>query len=415
MYSIYPKNDRNYDDIDINSGFIDFCTFSRGASAMIFFSVKPRLCCISLTWFACGLSFGFMNSVVKDIAVLGAGVMGLSAAYACAKAGHKVRIFDPDGFPAKRSASYVAGGMLAPYAEIEHMGGRWIDAGFAGIGFWEDFSKGRDIGFKRAGSLLIAHREDAHVLQRFKGHLEEVLACAQELTPVEALEPELAERFKAGLYLEGEAQVHPVDTMSALVGALQELGADLITDWAEPEKIEADLIIDARGMGSSDEALRGVKGELLIVHNKEFSLSRPVRLMHPRYPLYIVPRGEGVFMIGATQVESTGCGVSLRSAMELMSALYSLHPSFGDADVTRIKSGVRPAYGDNLPRIKRAGRVVSCNGMFRHGFLLAPVMADIVRGMASGERAEFYDLFVKEENYDASNSERGGEALRGAA
>ena len=145
--------------------------------------------------------------------------------------------------------------------------------------------------------------------------------------------------------------------------------------------------------------MRGVKGETLIVHNPEFKLSRAVRLMHPRYPLYIVPRGQGVFMIGATQIESADETVSLRSGLELMSALYSLHPSFVDARILEMKAGIRPAYPDNLPRITPDGNTIRCNGLFRHGFLLAPVMAQCVADHIAGHRNEFMHLFERKNSF----------------
>ena len=88
-------------------------------------------------------------------------------------------------------------------------------------------------------------------------------------------------------------------------------------------------VIDCRGFAARDALpeLRGVRGEMLLVRTREISLRRPVRLLHPRIPLYIAPRADGVFMIGATMIESADQGgVSVRSAIELLSAAYALHP-----------------------------------------------------------------------------------------
>ncbi len=101
--------------------------------------------------------------------------------------------------------------------------------------------------------------------------------------------------------------------------------------------------------------LRGVRGEMLLVRTREVSLQRPVRLLHPRIPLYVAPRADGVFMIGATMIESAEPGgVSVRSAIELLSAAYALHPAFGEAEILEMSADVRPAYPDNEPRIVRA-------------------------------------------------------------
>ncbi|MDA3858146.1 MAG: FAD-dependent oxidoreductase, partial [Roseovarius sp.] len=101
-----------------------------------------------------------------------------------------------------------------------------------------------------------------------------------------------------------------------------------------------------------------------------------IRLVHPRFPLYLLPRGDGVFMLGATQIESGERGrASVRSVMELLSAAYALHPAFGEAELLEIGTDARPAFADNLPRIRRYGRTIYVNGLFRHGFLLSPALA----------------------------------------
>ena len=67
--------------------------------------------------------------------------------------------------------------------------------------------------------------------------------------------------------------------------------------------------------------------------------------------------------------------ISARSMLELLSAAYALHPAFGEAEVLEIGTGVRAAFPDNLPRISRVGAALHLNGLYRHGFLLAPALA----------------------------------------
>ena len=113
------------------------------------------------------------------------------------------------------------------------------------------------------------------------------------------------------------------------------------------------IVIDCRGLSARDEQpeLRGVKGEMIIVETSEVELSRPVRLIHPRWPLYVIPRGDNKFMLGATSIEAEDTGVSVRSALELLGAAYAVHPAFAEARIVEFGSGLRPAYPDNLPRI----------------------------------------------------------------
>jgi glycine oxidase len=100
-------------------------------------------------------------------------------------------------------------------------------------------------------------------------------------------------------------------------------------------------------------------------------------------PLYIVPRGEGIYMLGATMIESEDSSrITARSMLELLSAAYALNPAFGEAEVLEIGVDLRPAFPDNLPRIRRLGRTIYANGLYRHGYLLAPALAQGVADLA---------------------------------
>ena len=115
-----------------------------------------------------------------------------------------------------------------------------------------------------------------------------------------------------------------------------------------------------------------------MLRQPELNFTRPVRVLHPRIPLYVVPRGNGLFMVGATMIESDDSQrVTARSVLELLSAAYALHPAFGEAEMVELGTGVRPAFLDNLPRIRWRDGVLHVNGLYRHGFLLAPALARI--------------------------------------
>ncbi len=119
---------------------------------------------------------------------------------------------------------------------------------------------------------------------------------------------------------------------------------------------------------------------MIVVETTEVELARPVRLIHPRFPLYVIPRGDGRFMLGATSIESEDTGVCVRSALELLGAAYAVHPAFAEARIVEFGSGLRPAYPDNLPRISIEQQRIAVNGLYRHGFLLAPALAELTLG-----------------------------------
>lgn len=194
----------------------------------------------------------------------------------------------------------------------------------------------------------------------------------------------MANRFDAGLYFAEKCYLNPREALAQLVVKLESMSNVKMTfssklACAQPESsTDCDWRIDCRGLSAQDTLtdLRGVRGEMLILRTDQVSLNRPVRLLHPRYPLYIVPRSGNCFMVGATMIESDHRGApTVRSIMELLSAAYSLHLAFGEASILEMGADARPAFTDNLPRLRRRGNTLYVNGLFRHGYLCAPAMA----------------------------------------
>ena len=102
---------------------------------------------------------------------------------------------------------------------------------------------------------------------------------------------------------------------------------------------------------------------------------------------HVVPRGDGVYMLGATMIETADRGrITARSMLELLSGAYALNPTFGEAEVLEIGVDVRPAFPDNLPKVRAKGLTVYANGLYRHGFLLAPALAKAVADLVIHNR-----------------------------
>jgi glycine oxidase len=195
------------------------------------------------------------------------------------------------------------------------------------------------------------------------------------------LEPGLEGRFAAGLYYAGEGHMAPVEAMTFLLDAVKDAGVEVAFGVAwTGGAAGGETVIDCRGLAARGDLpdLRGVRGERIVISTREVSLSRPVRLLHPRHPLYVVPWGDGRFMLGASVIESEEAGaVSVRSALELLGAAYALHPAFGEAEILDLGAGVRPSFPDNVPKIVVRGQTLHVNGLYRHGFLLAPALAEL--------------------------------------
>ncbi|PSH65934.1 glycine oxidase ThiO [Phyllobacterium sophorae] len=316
-----------------------------------------------------------------DVLVRGAGVAGLAAAHELASRGAHVTVLDP---LTSGRASWYAGGMLAPYCERESADQVVVDLGLRAADWWDAALPGSVI---RNGTLVLAPARDVREVDRFGSRTSGYEVVKEEA--IAALEPDLAGRFRRGLFFEGEAHLDPRHVLISLAARLATAGVSFETDLSHSAAGSFDWIIDCTGYFAADEDIRGVRGEMLILRTPDISLSRPVRLVHPRFPAYVVPREDNTFMVGATMIESDSHGpITARSMMELLNAVYSLHPAFGEAEVIETGAGVRPAYPDNLPRVVREGHTISINGLYRHGFLLAPAMAMRAADMIFQTRSE---------------------------
>jgi glycine oxidase len=326
----------------------------------------------------------------QRITVAGAGILGLWQALTLARAGHRVRLVEASHEPFAAGASQHAGAMLAPDCEAESAPPLVRDLGREGLELWRaTYPK-----LIEKGTLAVAAARDRGELTRFakltQGHRT---LSESELA---RLEPDLAARFADALHFPDEAHMAAPEALAFLLNAVKAAGAEvrLGQPWrrGDGSRDSGEVLIDCRGLAARSElpTLRGVRGERLLIRSHEVHLTRPVRLLHPRHPLYVVPWSGGRYLVGATMIESEDMGpVTVRSALELLGAAYTLHPAFGEAEILETGAGVRPAFPDNVPRaaIRDGGRRVLVNGAFRHGFLLAPVLAQAVAGyVESGKK-----------------------------
>jgi len=334
--------------------------------------------------------------------VLGAGLMGRLLAHALVREGHQVAVHEAQGPDARGAAAWVAASMLAPLAESAITELPVVRMGQHSLARWPALiaELPASVFFQREGTVIVWHRQDAGDAKRFADKLRETrtqlpaLAAPQSLqsTDLAQLEPSLAHKFSQGLWLPEEGQLDNRQLLDALLASLTNSRADL--HWHSPqalEDVQADWVFDCRGLGSKPQwsGLRGVRGEVLRLYAPEVKLSRPVRLIHPRYPLYIAPKENNLFVVGATEIETDDLSpASVRSSLELLSAAYSVHSGFAEARILEINVQARPTLPDNLPAIHlpRPG-VMQINGLYRHGFLIAPAMLDAALALMQGDTA----------------------------
>ncbi len=310
-----------------------------------------------------------------QVTIIGGGVAGLSCGVELAERGLAVELLECSAALGVDSCSWCAAGMLAPWSEqADGCEPLVVELGVESIALWR-----RRLGelCTAQGTLVIAAGRDLPDLKRFAQRAERGRWCARE--QIAALEPELAERFERALYLPDEAHLDPRAVLPALAARLEALGGTLRYSVSPGESDPVGRrVLDCRGLGARTALpqLRGVRGEVLVLRSRELHLTRPIRLLHPRVPIYLVPRGNGIYLLGATVIENDDTGpVTVRSALELLSAAYALHPAFAEAEIIEMRAQARPAFPDNLPQIHRRGLRLYLNGLYRHGFLLAPALA----------------------------------------
>jgi glycine oxidase len=309
----------------------------------------------------------------SPVAVIGAGIAGAWQALLFAQAGHDVTLHERSDQSMMLSTSHWAGGMLAPWCEAESSEPIISRLGLRALDLWR--KELPDTPFN--GSLVVAHSRDRNDFERFAnlttGHQR------LDANAIAELEPSLEGRFREALFFAGEGHVEPRRVLPKLHQRIIAAGGTIKFN-SEPALRDIDgIVIDCRGFSARDtqSELRGVKGELILIETSEIKLSRPVRLIHPRWPLYVIPREDNLFMLGATSIEAEDTGVSVRSALELLGAAYAVHPAFAEARIVEFGSGLRPAFPDNLPRIAVDNEKIAVNGLYRHGFLIAPALAEL--------------------------------------
>jgi len=355
-----------------------------------------------------------------NIAIVGAGLAGRVVALNLLRSGedHTITFFEKDSKEGVSAAGFTAAGMLAPYAELETAESVIFELGHRSIELWPDILKevGLFDGYQQQGTVITAHPQDMGELEHFIGMLQRKVDAAQHIEPLDkekmaTLEPDLYMHQK-GFYIPSEGVVDAQRFMAFSVNYFDRQSNVNFREFTpvgriEPGKVYTkegvegfDWVFDTRGLGAKEhfDDLRGVRGEVLWIEANDIDISRPTRLMHPRYKLYIVPRGNGCegidleyckecklsqtigykrYIIGATEIESEDMSpISVRSSMELLSALYTVHPNFGEARMVNSETNCRPAFQDNLPRIENEKGLTRINGLYRHGYLLSPSIVE---------------------------------------
>lgn len=362
----------------------------------------------------------------SNIAIVGAGLLGRLLAVELAKRSVTISLYEADSLDLNRpdhlasAAAFTAAGMIAPISEAidadldsYYLGKRSLKL-WPGIIDYLHRQQSQTIDYQTNGSLIVAHPQDQSELDFFKLNVERLAKhcdaqhCVLNAQQIHQLEPDLSNHFERGIFLSEEAQLDNRQLMASLLTVCRQQNIQVIDNATvsinnncvthNRQQQHFDLVIDCRGIGAKEDMpnLRGVRGEVLRVESKEITLSRPIRLMHPRYQLYLAPKPNHQFVIGATQIESEDkSAISVQSMMELCSALYSISPAFAEARILEQNTNLRPALESHKPCIQINDKRITINGLFRHGYLIAPALIECTIDWLEGKKSQqFNHLFT---------------------
>lgn len=332
-----------------------------------------------------------------NVAIVGAGVLGRLLALMLPDE-IELTIIDSQFSTPEKTTGFVSAGMLCPLGEIVHSADEVVALGQHSLTLWpkilqrlqQQLAPSAPVFFQRQGSIMVAFKEDQGYYQQLHtdlshktAHLIDQLEWLDQ-SALHALEPSLF-RFQQGVHLKPEAQLcnrtFIWQTERFLKNRAHCIEQHIGREDLQQLERDFDVVVDVRGSDvlqqpqSEFKQLRGVRGEIMRLRSKEVHITRPVRIVHPKQSLYIVPKPNQEFVIGATEVEThSKHAMTVRSSLELLSVLYAVHPAFAEAEVLEQSVGIRAAYPDHAPRIEYLGRRLVCNGLYRHGWLIGPAL-----------------------------------------
>jgi glycine oxidase len=352
--------------------------------------------------------------------IIGSGLIGRLTAWRLMVDGHQVSILSKDDKQGTDSAGFVAASMVAPATEAISAEPMVKTLGLRSYALWPQWLKQlpEPVFYRDHGTLVVAHAGDESEMARYQRRASHLLEDSDfRLLDHQALtnrEPELADNFRQAMWFEQEScldnrqlyrqlgellQAHCNWQQTGDIGELNQAEIDrLCQQYLNCRADQFDEVIDCRGNGGKTNLsnLRSVRGEVIRVQAPEVNFKHAVRLMHPRYPFYLAPRPGNEYVLGATVIESDDrSAVTVRSGLELMSALYSLHKGFAEARIIEMTAHCRPGLPDNMPTIKRTDWGYIVNGFYRHGYLFGPaVVQDLTRLLAGQpEQVDFGELY----------------------
>lgn len=337
---------------------------------------------------------------LADVAVVGAGPIGLAIAWRCAARGLRVVVHDP---APGSGASAVAAGMLSPVAEAYFGERQLTELLLASAARWPAFAAeltaatGTGIGYRTEGTLMVGLTgDDLAEARRLWAYQQGLGLPVTPLRPSELRdrEPALAPRVRGGALAPTDHQVDPRLLVPALRTAAQRAGAVLVPQAvAHLSEVDASVTVVAAGCGAAALTglpVRPVKGQILRLRAPDGvapGFRHVIRGYADGEPVYLVPRADGEVVLGATVEERADTTVTAGAVQRLLRAGVDLLPELAEYDLVEAVAGLRPGTPDNAPilgPLPDRPDVLAATGHHRHGIVLTPITADLITNLVLG-------------------------------
>ncbi|MED7819862.1 MULTISPECIES: FAD-dependent oxidoreductase [unclassified Francisella] len=347
---------------------------------------------------------------MNKVAIIGSGVMGRVLAITLAKTYPELQldIYDKSS-SYKHSCSYCAGGMLSPLSELITCEKHAYEIGHNSYELWNNINcfinehlNIINMFVKEANTYVIVHNQDRYELDLAIRNINLRVGKLSKTLHQKAQEDfEICDKqnvlFKEqGICLSNSINDNVIKLNEALVNVPEffKLSDQFFKEYKNIKTLELSKedfyanefdegyqqIFDCTGFINNQlNNLYGSRGEAIVVKANNIKLNSVIKLLHPRHCIYLIPRGNGFFYIGATSIESQDYSdISVQGVLELLSSLMIIDKRFAEARVIKTLTNVRPVSSDDIPILKSGGKTTYLNGLSRHGYLFAPALANKV-------------------------------------